>query len=123
MTRSPWHHDPRQRLSEKQAAKLFLERHGCCRECGRKLGPKDGWIVEHIIALECGGSNDWENLGITCDWCKPQKDAKDHGQAAKQRDTATKHLLPRKLRKRSSLAKKPGTKYDWFRGGYVREDK
>ena len=51
MTRSPWHHDSRIRLSEQQTAKLFLERHGCCRECGRKLGPSDNWIVEHIIAL------------------------------------------------------------------------
>lgn len=99
MTRSPWHHDHRVRLSEQKTAKLFLERHGCCRECGRKLGPADDYIVEHVIALENGGSNDWDNLGITCSWCKPKKDAEDHAQAGKQRRAATKHLLPKSLRK------------------------
>lgn len=123
MTRSPWHHTPRLHLSEKQAAKLFLERHGCCRECGRRLGPKDSWIVEHILALECGGSNDWHNLGITCTTCKPDKDARDHAQAAKQRDVATKHFLPKALRKKSALAKRDGMKFDWSQGRYVREDK
>lgn len=98
--RSAWHHDPRVRLSPQQTAKLFLERHGCCRECGRKLGPADDWIVEHVIALENGGSNDWENLGITCTWCKPVKDAADHAQAGKQRRSATKHVLSKSMRRK-----------------------
>ena len=123
MTRSPWHHDPRIRLTEQQTAKLFLERHGCCRECGRKLGPADDYIVEHVIALENGGDNSWDNLGITGMCCKALKDSRDHEQAGKQRRTATKHLVSKSMRKRSNLAKKPGTKYDWSRGGYVREDK
>ncbi len=97
--RSPWHHNARVRLTPQKVAKLFLERHGCCRECGRKLGPADDYIVEHVIALENGGSNDWDNLGITCSWCKPKKDAEDHAQAGKQRRAATRHLLPKSLRK------------------------
>lgn len=121
--RSPWHHDPRIRLTENQTAKLFLERHGCCRECGRRLGPSDEWIVEHVIALENGGTNDWDNLGITCVWCKPEKDARDHGQAAKQRAVAVKHVLPRGMRKKSSLSKRNGVKYDWGSGRYVKENK
>lgn len=120
--RSAWHHDPRIRLTDQQIAKLFLERHGCCRECGRKLGPGQDWIVEHIIALENGGKNDWENLGITGLCCKSIKDARDHEQAAKQRRTATKHLVSRSMRKKSSLAKKPGTRFDWSKGRYTRVD-
>lgn len=120
--RSAWHHDPRIRLTEQQVAKLFLERHGCCRECGRKLGPSDSWIVEHVIALENGGTNDWDNLDLTCSWCKPIKDARDHAKAGKQRRTATKHLVSRSMRKKSSLAKKPGTRFDWSRGKYVRDE-
>lgn len=118
----PWKHTPRVRLTPQQIAKLFLERHGCCRECGRKLGPSDSWIVEHVIALENGGKNDWDNLGLTCSWCKPVKDARDHAQAGKQRRTATKHLVPKTMRKRSKLSKQPGMKYDWALGKYVRED-
>ena len=100
MTRSPWHHDPRIRLTEAKTVKLFIERGGCCgqKECGRKLGPKDDWIVEHIIALENGGTNEWDNLGITCTWCKPKKDADDHAQAASNRSKATKHFLPKSMR-------------------------
>ena len=99
MTRSPWHHDPRISLTPQKIVKLFLERHGCCRECGRKLGARDDYIVEHIIALENGGSNDWGNLGITCTWCKPKKDAEDHAAAAGNRSKATKHFLPKSMRK------------------------
>ena len=102
MTRSPWNHDPRIKLTEQKAAKLFLERHGHCRECGSAIGPnrpKKTWIVEHVIALENGGSNDWDNLGITCTDCKAAKDARDHKLAAKIRSVATKHLLPMSMRR------------------------
>ena len=74
--RSPWHHEPRKFLTEQQAAKLFLERGGVCSQCGRKLMPADDWIVEHALALENGGTNDWSNLTLTCTWCKPKKDAR-----------------------------------------------
>ena len=98
--RSPWHHDPRIKLSKQKAIKLLHERFGCCRECGNDL-IKSGrdWIVEHVIALENGGSNDWDNLGITCTFCKPVKDARDHKLAAKARSVATKHLLPLSMRR------------------------
>lgn len=120
--KSPWHHDKRIRLSEQQIAKLFLERHGCCRECGRKLLSGDDWIVEHIIALECGGTNDWDNLGITGLCCKGGKDARDHAQAGKQRRTATKHLVSKSMRRKSSLSKPDGYKYNWQRGAYERSE-
>ena len=106
MISSPWHHDPRIRLTEAKVVKLFIERHGCCRECGRTLGPKDDWVVEHVIALENGGTNDWDNLGITCSWCKPEKDAADHEAAAGNRSKATKHFLPKSMRK-SKWPKRP----------------
>jgi len=98
MTNTPWHHTKRQTLSPQKRAKLFLERHGKCHRCTRILRPSDTWIVEHVIALENGGSNDWENLDITCSWCKPEKDAADHGKAAKSRRVATKHVLPKSQR-------------------------
>lgn len=120
--RSAWHHDPRIKLTQQQTARLFTERNGCCRECGRKLLAGDDWIVEHVIALENGGTNDWDNLGITGLCCKASKDAKDHAQAGKQRRTATKHLVSKSMRKRSALGKKPGTRYDWQAGRYVRSD-
>jgi 5-methylcytosine-specific restriction endonuclease McrA len=97
--RSAFHHDDRIRLSGQQTAKLFLERGGRCHRCKRRLGPADDWIVEHMLALENGGKNEWDNYDITCGWCKPKKDTEDHGKAAKSRHVATKHVLPKDLRK------------------------
>jgi hypothetical protein len=121
--RSAWHHDPRIKLTEQQVAKLFLERHGCCRECGRKLTARDQYIVEHVIALENGGTNDWDNLGLTCSWCKPIKDARDHAQAGKQRRAATRHLICKPLRKRSALSRKHGMKFNWSLGRYEKTER
>lgn len=95
---SPWHHEKRVRITNKQAVALFLERGGRCHKCQRKLNTGDDWIVEHTLALENGGTNDWDNLDITCAWCKPVKDAEDHGRAAKSRDVAVRHFLPKSMR-------------------------
>lgn len=99
MTLSPWHHVKRIKLTDNQVAKLFVERGGRCHICKRKLRVGDDWIVEHLIALENGGTNDRDNLDITCLWCKPKKDAEDHASAAKSRGVAVKHLLPKSMRK------------------------
>lgn len=117
---TPWHHEKRVRLSEQKTAKLFLERNGCCGICGRKLWPGDDYIVEHVIALENGGTNDWSNLGITCTNCKPKKDAKDHGEAAKNRSKGARHFVSKSMKEKSSLSKKPGYKFNWKVGRYER---
>ena len=118
--RSPWHHEPRKFLTEQQAAKLFLERGGVCSQCGRKLMAGDDWIVEHALALENGGTNDWSNLTLTCAWCKPKKDAHDHATAGHGRRMAAKHIISKSMRKKSALSKKPGTKFNWRQGRYER---
>lgn len=32
--------------------------------------------VDHMIPLDCGGSNDWTNLAIACKWCNQSKHTK-----------------------------------------------
>lgn len=120
--RSAWHHDPRIKLSEQKAAKLFLEHGGKCDICKRVLRVGDDWIVEHILALENGGTNDWSNLGITCAWCKPAKDAEDHAAAGHSRRASAKQIVSKSMRKRSALSRKPGSKFNWRQGRYVKED-
>lgn len=93
-------HEPRQRLGDRDRAKLFLERGGCCHRCTRKLGPKDDWIVEHLVALENGGTNAWDNLTVTCSWCKPAKDGEDHKAAAHSKRVSVKHVVPKKRREK-----------------------
>ena len=97
---SPWRPTPRKRLSDQEKAQLFVDRDGRCFDCGRKVRPGERWSIEHIIALENGGTNEMTNLGICCPFCKPGKDAADHGKAAKSRRVRTKHVLPNSERKR-----------------------
>lgn len=63
--------------------RVFASAQGKCHRCGRKIGPADRWTLEHLIALILGGRNAEENLGCTCEWCLPVKNAED--QAAKSK--------------------------------------
>lgn len=65
---------------------------GKCGECGRKIRTGESWIVEHLIALVNGGLNRENNLGITCGWCKPVKDAADVAEKSKVASVRKKHL-------------------------------
>ena len=94
-----FHTNPRKSLTDQQKAKLFLERGGRCHRCFRKLSARDVWIVEHVQALQNGGTNEWANLAVTCAWCFPEKNKEDAGKAAKDRHTATKHIVPKSERK------------------------
>jgi 5-methylcytosine-specific restriction protein A len=91
---SPWSPTRRQRLTDQQRAQLFHDRGGQCWRCTKKLRPGDKWIVEHLIALENGGTNEWTNLDISCETCVPGKNAEDHAKAAKSRHARTYHVVP-----------------------------
>lgn len=129
---SPFHHHPRKSMTPQRRAKIFLERGGICGNhargkddwgCGRKLRSGDKWSVEHDPALECGGVDEDEQCWVICEFCRPSKDADDHGKAAKARNTATKLLVPTKyLKSKRGFRKPKGAKYDWGRGHYVRWD-
>ena len=93
-----------------------------CHRCGRKLRAGDIWTDEHVLALENGGTNDWENRDITCSWCFKPKNAEDDKTAAKTRAVATRCIIPEACRQKSSLAKRDGYRYDWKARRYVRED-
>lgn len=65
---------------------------GKCGQCGRKIRPGEGWTLEHLIALINGGKNAEDNLGVTCDWCLPAKNAADVAVKAKTAAVRAKHL-------------------------------
>lgn len=92
--------NPRTRLTDQQRARLFLERGGQCHKCTRKIAAGEDWIDEHLIALENGGTNDWDNRGITCKFCLPVKNAEDDKLAAKTRAVATRHIVPTSRREK-----------------------
>lgn len=95
-----FNHHKRGAMPPQRRARVFAIRGGKCHRCGRKLGPSDFWCVEHVIALECGGTDDETNLDVTCEWCLPDKNAEDHAIAGHIRRSATKHTVPGAFRKR-----------------------
>lgn len=75
--------------------RVFERCGGKCGQCGRKIRPGEGWTLEHLIALINGGRNAESNLGVTCDWCLPAKNAADVAEKAKTYAVRSKHVLPR----------------------------
>ena len=86
-------------IPDRVRLRVFERCHGACGVCGRKIGPADTWIVEHLIALANGGENRERNLGVTCGWCKPEKDAADIKITAHGRRVRARHLGIKKTRR------------------------
>lgn len=98
MTGTSFQHHKRGAMTAQRRARLFQERGGrCAGKCGRKLGPKDDWDLDHIIALENGGTDDDDNLRVLCDWCHSEKTSEDHATAGHGRRMATKHCVPKRF--------------------------
>ena len=75
--------------------RVFERCDGKCTQCGRKLRPGEAWTLEHLIALINGGRNAEDNLGVTCGWCLPGKNAVDVALKAKTYAVKSKHILPK----------------------------
>lgn len=65
---------------------------GKCHKCQRKINAGETWTCEHLKALINGGSNRETNLGITCNWCLPGKNAEDVAEKSKTYKRRSKHL-------------------------------
>lgn len=96
---SPFVHHKRGAMTEQRVARIFAANGGKCHRCGRKLGPSDDYDIDHIIALENGGTDDDGNLAPCCEWCHVEKTADDHATAGHARRAYTKHVVPKKFRK------------------------
>lgn len=57
--------------------RVFEREGGRCHRCRRKISAADKWSIEHLIALANGGQHREGNMGISCEWCKPEKDRED----------------------------------------------
>lgn len=99
---NPFQHIPRKRFTAMERARVFALRDGTCHRCRRKLTARDDWTLEHLVALENGGSNEVENLTVTCEWCEPQKTAEDHEQAGHARRSYTKQHVPKRFQRSRS---------------------
>jgi 5-methylcytosine-specific restriction endonuclease McrA len=78
--------EPRERLTRKQYAELYLRQDGRCPECLQRLEIKGGKPVcvdEHINPLWRGGTNELNNRELWCEPCTKPKTAKEATDRAK----------------------------------------
>ena len=104
---NPFEHEKRRWMSPRRVAQIFARDGGRCQgPCQRKLGPSDGYDLDHKIALELGGTDDDENLQILCDMCHALKTKNDHGEAGHIRRAYTNHVVPARFRRSKSWSKR-----------------
>lgn len=99
MTGTSFTHEKRGSMTGQRALRIFEAGGGrCAGPCGRKLFASDDWHVDHIIALENGGTDDDTNLQILCGWCHKPKTADDHALAGHGRRMAVNAFVPKEYR-------------------------
>jgi 5-methylcytosine-specific restriction endonuclease McrA len=100
VTGSSFTHAKRGSMTPQRALRIFQAADGRCHICKRKLGPADDWEVEHVIALENGGTDDDANLAPACSWCHADKTTDDHAQAGHGRRMAVRAFVPKRYRQK-----------------------
>jgi 5-methylcytosine-specific restriction endonuclease McrA len=104
----------RKRLSRRDRLAIWEAHGGVCVTCGLKIdGARERWIVEHVRALELGGTNDTANLGPAHERCGIEKTKDDHSRAGKAKAVKAKHLGIKK-------AKRPFRGWRGFDGRLIR---
>lgn len=115
----PYRVDPRKPLTPKQKLEMFIAAGGVCCICGGKInGVREAWD-EHVNPLWLSGDNSAPNRAPAHEKCARMKTAGEATTRAKIRQTAERHFGAKKPK--SSLAKKPGMKFNWSTGRYRRE--
>lgn len=92
-------HHKRGSMTPQRIARIFDANEGRCHRCRRKLYPGDDYDIDHVIALENGGTDEDSNLAPCCDWCHSEKTSDDNALAGHGRRMATKHKVPKRFRK------------------------
>lgn len=89
----------RKKRTPLQAMALFEQHGGICHICGQKIdGTREGWDLEHVIALEISGDDSDENLRPAHKACHAEKTRDDKGRIAKAKRVRAKHLGAKKKR-------------------------
>lgn len=89
--------------------RVFERCGGKCGQCGRKINAGESWTLEHLVAISVGGANAESNLGVTCGFCLPAKNAADAKLKSKGARIRAKHLG---IRKPSRM---PGSRHSRFK--------
>ena len=83
----------RRSLSGRRRLEVWEKTGGTCILCDRRIdGVRERWIVEHIRALELGGTDDIDNMGPAHEACGREKTRDDHARAAEAKRQKIRHL-------------------------------
>lgn len=82
---------PDEAVPPRVRARVFDRAGGKCHRCGRKI-VAETWTCEHLVALVNGGANAERNLGVTCNWCLPAKNAEDVAEKSEVARVRKKHV-------------------------------
>ena len=99
---TPFTHHKRGSMTPLRRAAIFAAHDGRCHKCKRKLGPADGWDVDHVIALVNGGTDEDDNLAPCCDWCHEEKSGDDWSAGSKGKRRYAKSNVPKRFQKSRS---------------------
>ncbi len=70
---------PSARITTAQRRTISERAHGCCEYCRSQLiYGLQSFTVEHIIPIYSGGSNDLDNLALSCQGCNGHKHTKTY---------------------------------------------
>lgn len=67
---------PRINLKARDRAKLYERDGGKCRHCDGPILFNETWHIDHLIPLSKGGTNDLDNLALSCVRCNLEKSNK-----------------------------------------------
>lgn len=108
---SRYGHEPRERFTKRDRLGVWERAKGVCCICGLRIdGVREQWIVEHIIALENGGTNADDNLGPAHQHCAIEKTRVDHSVGAKLKRIRQRHLGIRESRNPMPFGRKSAKK-------------
>ena len=83
----------RSKLTSRQRLSIWERARGICVLCDQAIdGVRERWIIEHIRALELGGSDEPDNMGPAHETCGRSKTRDDHRSAAKAKRQKIHHL-------------------------------
>jgi 5-methylcytosine-specific restriction endonuclease McrA len=87
---------PRKKLTPRQRLAIWERDKGICCLCSHPIdGVRQKWIVEHLRALELGGTDTDDNMGVAHVACadgKTHGKSGDHSMAAKAKRQKRRHI-------------------------------
>lgn len=83
----------RKQFTAKQRLKVFMEHAGKCCICGGTInGTHEAWILEHIVPLADGGTNELDNMAPSHETCAKGKTSAEAGTRKRHRRAAQAHF-------------------------------